>query len=156
MTENYDNIIQNIRYIKAEGGGDVPEDLCGALVFATEKKWKGKSRFAVIVTDSPCHGKKYYDDTTENFDNYPDGDREGRNIEDYIKLLAEQEISVFCLKISPSTEKMFKIFEDVYNKNKKKDTTNHFMADSGKNITNVVISNAIKTFQNRKVVDIEE
>ena len=105
LTEKYENIIQNIKYLKAEGGGDIPEDLCGALEFAKEKKWKGKSRFAILVTDSPCHGRKYYDDTTENFDNYPDGDREGRNIEDYIKFLAENEISVFCLKVSKFLKK---------------------------------------------------
>lgn len=156
LTEKYENIIQNIKYLKAEGGGDIPEDLCGALEFAKEKKWKGKSRFAILVTDSPCHGRKYYDDTTENFDNYPDGDREGRNIEDYIKFLAENEISVFCLKVSPSTDKMFEIFEEVYNRNKRKDCNNQFMADIGENIFNVVTSYAIKTFQNRKVEDIKE
>ena len=156
LTEKYENIIQNIKYLKAEGGGDIPEDLCGALEFAKEKKWKGKSRFAILVTDSPCHGRKYYDDTTENFDNYPDGDREGRNIEDYIKFLAENEISVFCLKVSPSTDKMFEIFEEVYNRNKRKDSNNQFMADIGENIFNVVTSYAIKTFQNRKVEDIKE
>ena len=156
LTEKYENIIQNIKYLKAEGGGDIPEDLCGALEFAKEKQWKGKSRFAILVTDSPCHGRKYYDDTTENFDNYPDGDREGRNIEEYIKFLAENEISVFCLKVSPSTDKMFKIFEEIYNTNKRKDCNNQFMADIGENIFNVVTSNAIKTFQNRKVEDIKE
>ena len=156
LTEKYENIIQNIKYLKAEGGGDIPEDLCGALEFAKEKQWKGKSRFAILVTDSPCHGRKYYDDTTENFDNYPDGDREGRNIEEYIKFLAENEISVFCLKVSPSTDKMFKIFEEIYNTNKRKDSNNQFMADIGENIFNVVTSNAIKTFQNRKVEDIKE
>ena len=156
LTEKYENIIQNIKYLKAEGGGDIPEDLCGALEFAKEKKWKGKSRFAILVTDSPCHGRKYYDDTTENFDNYPDGDREGRNIEDYIKFLAENEISVFCLKVSPSTDKMFEIFEEVYNNNKRKDSNNQFMTDIGENIFNVVTSYAIKTFQNRKVEDIKE
>jgi len=156
LTEKYENIIQNIQYLKAEGGGDIPEDLCGALEFAKEKQWKGKSRFAILVTDSPCHGRKYYDDTTENFDNYPDGDREGRNIEEYIKFLAENEISVFCLKVSPSTDKMFKIFEEIYNTNKRKDSNNQFMADIGENIFNVVTSNAIKTFQNRKVEDIKE
>ena len=156
LTEKYENIIQNIKYLKAEGGGDIPEDLCGALEFAKEKQWKGKSRFAILVTDSPCHGRKYYDDATENFDNYPDGDREGRNIEEYIKFLAENEISVFCLKVSPSTDKMFKIFEEIYNTNKRKDCNNQFMADIGENIFNVVTSNAIKTFQNRKVEDIKE
>ena len=157
LTNKYENVIQNIRFLKAEGGGDIPEDLCGALEYAKNKNWQGKSRFTILVTDSPCHGRKYYDETAENYDNYPDGDKLGRNIEDFIKELAEKEVSVFCLKISPSTDKMFKIFEDVYNNNKKPDSNNQFMADySGENIYNIVTSNAIKTFRNRKPIKIEE
>ena len=157
LTNKYENVIQNIQFLKAEGGGDIPEDLCGALEYAKNKNWQGKSRFTILVTDSPCHGRKYYDETAENYDNYPDGDKLGRNIEDFIKELAEKEVSVFCLKISPSTDKMFKIFEDVYNNNKKHDSNNQFMADySGENIYNIVTSNAIKTFRNRKPIKIEE
>ena len=155
LTNEYDSIVQNIKYLKAEGGGDIPEDLCGALDFAKNKQWNGKSRFTILVTDSPCHGRKYYDEIAENYDNYPDGDKEGRNIEDFIKFFAENEISIFCLKISQSTDKMFKIFEEIYNGNKKSDSKNQFMADSGENIFNVVTSNAIKTFQNRKLINIE-
>ena len=156
LTENYTSIIQNIEYAKADGGGDIPEDLCGALEFAVKKEWRGNSRFTILVTDSPCHGRKYYDDITENYDNYPEGDKLGRNIEDYIKKLAEDEVSVFCLKINNSTDKMFKIFEKVYNDNKKKDSLNQFVYDYGENISNVVTSNAIKTFRNRKQIDIKE
>ena len=156
LTENYDSITQNIQYAKADGGGDIPEDLCGALEFAVKKEWRGNSRFTILVTDSPCHGRKYYDDITENYDNYPEGDKLGRNIEDYIKKLAEDEVSVFCLKINNSTDKMFKIFEKVYNDNKKKDSLNQFVYDYGENISNVVTSNAIKTFRNRKQIDIKE
>ena len=157
LTNKYENVIQNIQFLKAEGGGDIPEDLCGALEYAKNKNWQGKSRFTILVTDSPCHGRKYYDETAENYDNYPDGDKLGRNIEDFIKELAEKEVSVFCLKISPSTDKMFKIFEEVYNSNKKPDSNNQFMADySGENIYNIVTSNAIRTFRNRKPIKIEE
>ena len=156
LTENYDSITQNIQYAKADGGGDIPEDLCGALEFAVNKEWKGNSRFTILVTDSPCHGKQYYDEISENYDNYPDGDKNGRNIEDYIKKLAEDEVSMFCLKINNSTDKMFRIFENVYNNNKKKDSTNQFMYDSGENIYKVVTDNAIKTFRNRKPIDIKE
>ena len=156
LTENYESIIKNIQYAKADGGGDIPEDLCGALEFAVKKEWRGNSRFTILVTDSPCHGRKYYDDITENYDNYPEGDKLGRNIEDYIKKLAEDEVSVFCLKINNSTDKMFKIFEKVYNDNKKKDSLNQFVYDYGENISNVVTSNAIKTFRNRKQIDIKE
>ena len=156
LTDKYDSILENIKYIEAQGGGDIPEDLCSALEFAKNKEWKGRSRITILVTDSPCHGKKYYDEVDETYDNFPEGDREGRNIEDYIKYLSENEISVFCLNINHSTDKMFKIFDDVFNKNKKKDSNNRFMVVSDNDIYNVVTTYAIETFQNRKLVEIKE
>ena len=157
LTDKYDSILQNIKDIEAQGGGDIPEDLCSALEFAKNKKWKGRSRITILVTDSPCHGKKYYDvQDDENYDNYPNGDREGRNIEEYIKYLAENEISIFCLNINHSTDKMFKIFGDVFNKNKKKDSNNRFMVVSDNDIYKVVTTYAIETFRNRKPVEINE
>ena len=156
LTDELENILKNIKDINAEGGGDIPEDLCGALEFGKSKQWKGRSRFAILVTDSPCHGRKYYDETAENYDNYPDGDKLNRNIEDYVKYFAENEISVFCLRINQSTDKMFKIFKDVYDQNKPKDSNNQFIVDSGENIYKVVTTNAIKTFQNRKLLVVEE
>ena len=158
LSQNYDSILKNINYLDAHGGGDAPEDLCGALEMAKNKKWEGRSRFAILVTDSPCHGNKYYEETEEtkeNYDNYPDGDREGRNIEEYIEYFAKNDISIFCLKINNSTDKMFKIFTDVYNKNKKKDSTNQFKVDSDNNIFKIITSNAINMFQNRKPIEIE-
>lgn len=158
LSQNYDSILKNINYLDAHGGGDAPEDLCGALEMAKNKKWEGRSRFAILVTDSPCHGNKYYEETEEtkeNYDNYPDGDREGRNIEEYIEYFAKNDISIFCLKINNSTDKMFNIFTDVYNKNKKKDSTNQFKVDSDNNIFKIITSNAINMFQNRKPIEIE-
>ena len=157
LTKEYDSILKNIKCIEAQGGGDIPEDLCSALEFAKNKEWKGRSRITILVTDSPCHGKKYYDvEDDENYDNYPEGDREGRNIEDYIEFLAKHEISIFCLNINNSTDKMFKIFGDVFNKNKKKDSNNRFMVVSDNDIYKVVTTYAIETFQNRKPVEIKE
>ena len=156
LTDDYNSIEQNIKYSKASGGGDTAEDLCGALELGCNKSWKGKSRFAILVTDSPCHGRQYYDIIEENYDNYPEGDPKNRNIEDFIKYFAENEISLFCLKINQATDKMFKIFEEVYNKNKKENSNNQFSAESANNLIDVIISNAINTFHNRKEIEIIE
>ena len=149
FTNNYENVQKNIENLIAQGGGDTPEDLCGAFEFAKEKHWRGKSRFAILVTDSPCHGTKYHN-LREDEDNYPTGDRNSRNIEDFIKFFAKNEISLFCLDINPNTEKMFKIFKDIYEKNKKKDSNNQFVIQKGNELFKVVTENAVKTFQNRK------
>lgn len=154
FTKDYESIKKNIEFLEAEGGGDTPEDLCGALALAKNKNWNGKTRFAILVTDSPCHGEKYHDLKGEQKDNYPNGDREGRIIEDYIKFFAENEISLFCLQINSTTDKMFKIFEKTYESNKNKDSKNKFIVGKGDKLFNIVTENTIKTFQNRKNLEI--
>ena len=156
LTINYEEIKQKIEKLNASGGGDTAEDLCGALDLAVKKQWKGKSRFAILVTDSPCHGKKYHDLKEEGDDNYPDGDKFGRLIEDKIEYFAQNNISLFCLKISETTNKMFGIFKDVYDNNKKKDLNNQFVVEKGDNLFKAVTENAVKTFQNRKNLEIKD
>ena len=152
FTTDYESISKNIEFVKADGGGDTPEDLCGGLELGKNKDWQGKTRFAILVTDSPCHGTKYHDLTGENEDNYPNGDREGRNIEEIVKIFAEKEISLFCLKINASTDKMFKIFSEIYDKSKDKNSKNKFVVEEGKKLIDIVTKNAIKMFQNRDII----
>ena len=149
FTTDYEKIKSNIEFVKADGGGDTPEDLCGGLEMGKNKGWAGKSRFAILVTDSPCHGEKYHDLKGEHKDNFPDGDREHRNIEDYIIFFAQNNISLYCLKINNTTDKMFKIFNDIYDKYKNKDSKSQFVIQEGKEIFDIVTKNAVKIFQNR-------
>jgi myosin protein heavy chain len=153
FTTDYESIRKRIENVTAQGGGDVPEDLCGALELGQNKKWSGNTRFAILVTDSPCHGEKYHDLSGDQEDNYPDGDREGRNIEDYIKFFSEEKISLYCLKISNTTDKMFNIFEEVYNKSKKENSKNEFVLEEGKKLIDIVTKNAINMFQHRDKLD---
>ena len=154
FTTDYESIRKRIENVTAQGGGDVPEDLCGALELGKNKKWSGNTRFAILVTDSPCHGEKYHDLSGDQEDNYPDGDREGRNIEDYIKFFSEEIISLYCLKISNTTDKMFNIFEEVYNKSKKENSKNEFVLEEGKKLIDIVTKNAVNMFQNRDKLEI--
>ena len=156
FTNDYNAIKNQIEPLKAQGGGDIPEDLCGAFEFAKNKEWEGKSRFAILVTDSPCHGTKYHNFTGEGEDNFPEGDKYQRNIEEYIEFFAKNEISLFCLKINSTTDKMFLIFKEIYEKNKKTNSNNQFVIGEGKTLSSVVVENAIKTFQNRKELEIKE
>lgn len=149
FTTDYEKIKSNIEFVKADGGGDTPEDLCGGLEMGKNKGWAGKSRFAILVTDSPCHGEKYHDLKGEHKDNFPNGDRENRNIEDYIIFFAQNNISLYCLKINNTTDKMFKIFNDIYDKYKNKDSKSQFVIQEGKEIFDIVTKNAVKIFQNR-------
>lgn len=155
FTTKYEEIKNQIQDVKASGGGDTAEDLCGALEFAQNKDWNGKSRFAILVTDSPCHGTKYHEFKNKRDDNYPNGDLKGRNIEEYIQFFSKNEISLFCLRINSTTDKMFKIFQTIYNNNKNKDSNNEFVVGEGNKLLNIVTENAVKTFQNRKKLEIK-
>ena len=155
FTYDYESIKSNIEFVTPSGGGDTPEDLCGGLELAIKKKWKGKTRFAILVTDSPCHGKKYHDLKGDQEDNYPEGDREGRNIENFIKEFAQKEISLLCLKINDTTDKMFNIFEGVYNKNKLENSKSQFALVKENQLFDIVTKNAIKLFQNRKKLELK-
>lgn len=70
FTREKDIVIQFIAKLTAMGGGDTPQDICGAFKQALAQNWKSTAKYAVLITDAPCHGKKYHscDDT------YPEGD----------------------------------------------------------------------------------
>jgi myosin protein heavy chain len=155
FTNDYESIKKSIDAVQAGGGGDIPEDLCGGLELGTKKSWKGKTRLAFLVTDAPCHGKKYHDLTGEQEDNYIDGDREGRNIEEYIEFFAKNEISLFCLKINSATDKMFNIFSEVYNQNKNKNSQSKFDLVEGQELLEIITSNAISMFHHRHKLEIK-
>ena len=156
FTTDYESIKKNIEFLEADGGGDTPEDLCGAFDLAKNKMWSAKSRFIILVTDSPCHGVKYHDLKGDQADNYPEGDREKRNIEDYIAFFAKNEISLYCLRINSTTDKMFDIFKKIYDENKKADSKNQFVVQQKDNLFSIVTENAVNTFQNRKNLEIKE
>ena len=81
-----------------------------------EQSWrKGKSttKVAVMVADCPCHGKKYHN-YNDYGDTYPQGDPEGRIMEDYITKLAKLEVDLYAIKITSDTDKMYTILSECY------------------------------------------
>uniref|UniRef100_A0AC35F058 Alpha-type protein kinase domain-containing protein n=1 Tax=Panagrolaimus sp. PS1159 TaxID=55785 RepID=A0AC35F058_9BILA len=99
--------------LRADGGGDTPEDVFGGIEKALELSWSPNFGTKVIfhIADAPCHGKKYHDCG----DSYPSGDPKGRTEADLFKRIIENGIDYYFGKINNSTDKMIKIFEGVYN-----------------------------------------
>jgi hypothetical protein len=64
--------------LRASGGGDGPEDIAGAFEGALEQDWASMTKWAILITDAPCHGKRYH---SLKQDDYPDGDPHGRAVE---------------------------------------------------------------------------
>ena len=159
LTENFDSIKREIQRVTAGGGSDVPEDLAWAMDKAQNQKWRAQSKFVLLVTDAPCHGGKYhqlgkYDKNTNTMgdeDYYLE--KTDIDIEKCIEFFAKNEINLYCLKITELTNKMFSIFQDIYNKYKPKDSKSFFIIEKDsnpKNLPRLIINAAINIFRERK------
>ena len=116
FTENIKEITDYINTLTCSGGGDIPEDIVGALKHALKMNWESEAKYAILVCDAPCHGKQYH---TISYDRFPNGDPDGTTLESIMEQMRLKGITFYCLEIDSSTEKMFSIMEKVYNNNKK-------------------------------------
>mmetsp|Transcript_27042 Transcript_27042/g.62970 ORF Transcript_27042/g.62970 Transcript_27042/m.62970 type:complete len:475 (+) Transcript_27042:42-1466(+) len=66
FTEDTDALMKWIKQ-PLGSGGQVPEELTGALLAATHLPWSAQERIAVVITDAPCHGKAYSSDSHDPF-----------------------------------------------------------------------------------------
>ena len=137
FTLNYEKLNNKIEEIEPDGGIDIPEDIPGAFELALDKinkTWTGVHKYAILITDSPCHGIEFHDlnqNNDEQKDEYPDGDPEGRNIREMIKKIVKNKISLFCANLNRNTNKMFKIFSKEYEKYKPPDAYYEFLVEKG-------------------------
>ena len=120
FTTNYEKLKNKIEEIEPDGGIDIPEDIPGAFQLAFDKigkTWKGDTKIAILITDSPCHGTEFHNlnqNNDEQRDEYPNGDPEGRDIKEMIRKFVKNKISLFCLELNKMTEKMYNIFKKTY------------------------------------------
>lgn len=144
-----EDIHEQIKELKPKGGGDEAEDLCGALDLALKKSWEGLSRFAIIATDAPCHGKEFHSSDVE--DNFEEGDPSHRDIKGFIKEFAQRNISLFFAEFNDKTKIMFDIFEKQYKEGKNKDSDCECTIQSCKNLCETIIQKATNIYKNKKM-----
>ena len=149
LTKEKEEINQKIKDLEPHGGGDEAEDLAGALELALNKKWKGFSRFAILATDAPCHGIEFHSPELE--DNYQDGDPNGRDIKLFVKNFAENNISLFCVRLTDTTEMMFNIFEKKYQEGKSKESQCQFIVQSCEDICEIITQKACQIYKSRDI-----
>ena len=144
FTQDYSYLKRIINNVYSSGGGwDGPEDVALALEMALNKTWKSNARFAVFVGDNPGHGSQY-----GGYDYFFGTKPERRSLEEMIAEMAEENISLFCLKINDRTDIMYSIFEDIYNRIKSINTK-FMIIDKDKTITpfsDIVIINAVDVY----------
>ena len=112
FSDNLKNFNSFLSELDCYGGGDEPEDVIGALNKALEMKWESHAKYAVLVCDAPCHGKKYHNVLYDKFEN---GDPDGYILEDIIQKFYDKGITFYCVEINDSTKKMFDIMKHIYN-----------------------------------------
>ena len=115
FTENISEINDYLKTLNCQGGGDLPEDVVGALKTALKMKWESDAKYAILVCDAPCHGKAYHELIYDTFEN---GDPNGTSLEYVMEQFKLKNINFYCLEIDSSTEKMFYIMEQIYYKEK--------------------------------------
>ena len=120
FTDDFDSLENFISGIKAEGGGDVPEDIAGALNEAINLSWRKKSaKFCILIADAPCHGIQYHE--IPNFDSFEKGDSKHK-VDEIVKNYATKNINLLCLNIMDKTKKLYQNFIKYYNRGKKYDS----------------------------------
>lgn len=78
FTDDVDKFEKFVYKVRARGGGDAAEDMCGGFEKALEQSWSDKAtKVAVIVADCPCHGSEFHNNKHYS-DNHKKGDPKGR------------------------------------------------------------------------------
>jgi hypothetical protein len=95
----------------ASGGGDGPEDVCGAFRQAFRLNWQSKARFIILILDAPCHGKDFHSWS----DSHPDGDPGGDDPREQLKKFKKDGVRIMITDLSDDLSKMMTEFEGAYN-----------------------------------------
>ena len=150
FTLNHTNLKNSIQNVNASGGGgDGPEDVAWALERALDKNWKNSARFTILVADYPCHGTKYH---TINTDKYPNGVPSRKEISQLVRELAENNISLYCMRITQLTDIMFEEFEKIYN-NFDECEFRVVPLNSEQSLSNIVVDSAAEVYVNQRNIE---
>ena len=151
FSTDLDKIMEEIDKTLVGGGDDTAEDIAYAFELALKKEWTSKAKFAVLIPDSPCHGLKYHDKYI--MDNYPYGIKSRKDIEESVRELANNGVSLICIKLNQSTDIMFKIFDDIYKEVNSKTIKSEFFIsklNSDQNLADQLQNLVSKAFKDQK------
>ena len=109
LNENVDALTASIRAVRAQGGGDTPEDVAGGLQHALALDWRGDVRLALLCCDAPAHGERYHEPMMD--DAHPKGDPTGLDPAALVKALAQRRIDLTVFRVNKSVDKMCALFK---------------------------------------------
>ena len=147
FTKDHKDVEDCIKGLNADGGDDTAEHVSWAFSRAIKKSWSSKTKFAILVADAPCHGKKYHDKNL--LDDYPEGVPNEENIEMLVDKMGEMNISLICMELNKSSELMYNIFKDIY-KNKENCLFDIVPIDNPELLTKIVSQNTINAYRKQQ------
>lgn len=96
----------------AEGGDDIAEDFASAMWSAARLSWTGQVRHIFVITDAPAHGVRYH--RPHISDRFPDGDPQGRVVEDDVDMLTQKRVNLTFVRIHARTDLLIDCLRRVY------------------------------------------
>ena len=111
LTDDMNELKNNISKIKPYGGKDIPEDwVVGYKIALNDIKWRNGIKLIIHIADAGAHGVEY----SKN-DKYPD---EGPKLTEYIQECAKKNINIIGFKIGEEPGQSFEKMSEIYNKYK--------------------------------------
>jgi hypothetical protein len=109
FSSKIEDVCNAISKAQACGGGDLPEDVEGAMRLACALPWSADVRFCLLLTDAPCHGRTFHD----QHDDHPnDPSPVPRLLE-----LREQKVQMVMCPLTSLTDRMTAAFRQAYDAN---------------------------------------
>ena len=107
FTTDMKDLENKISKIKAEGGGDIPEDWVGGYEIALNNmKWRNGIKLIIHIADAGAHGEEF-----SKGDKYPE---EGPKLTKLILECAEKNINIIGFKISDEPKQSFEKISEIY------------------------------------------
>lgn len=104
FSQNVEAAKKFIKNLKATGGGDAPEDVCGGLKLALMQDWSTDGiKKMFLIADAPCHGLKY---NPKGRDDYPDGTPDAPDLEALMDEMCKKNIDFDLIKLTPAVDLM--------------------------------------------------
>lgn len=113
---------KKINGLTMSGGGDLAEDIRGAIKKSLTFKWRSVNKFVILIADAPTHGRRYCNEG----DDFPDED-----IQDVIDELMKRKIGFFGVEFCDLTKMMYEELKNIY---KDKGLENYFALEDMKEL----------------------
>ena len=113
FSEDITSVKNFISKIRAEGGGDIPEDIQGGIKTCLNLDWSENSvKQVIMITDSVCHGTKYQNNYCA--DQFPQGSPDNLVLEQLVAELYNKNIELTAIRFNKQTDKMLQIMKECH------------------------------------------